>query len=123
MSDVTDVVDRQVAAYFERDLEGFLACYAPETKITDLEGNVLMDLEGMRERYGTLFRESTNLTGRIANRIVVGDIVVDEEQIHGLNLPDRPGEIHAAVSYHVAGGKIDRVVFLNREALHPADGS
>jgi hypothetical protein len=45
----------------------------------------------------------------------VGEIVVDEEEIHGVNRPDRPTDIHAAVAYHVAGGKIDRVAFLNTE--------
>ncbi len=117
MSDATDAIDRQVAAYMERDLEAFLACYSPEVKITDFDGNVLMNLEGMREQYGGLFRDSPNLRGSIASRIVVGDVVVDEEQIHGLHHPDRPSDIHAAVAYHVSGGKIDRVVFLNIEQI------
>lgn len=115
MSDVTEVIDRQVAAYLSRDLEAFLGCYAPEITITDFDGNVVMDFEGMRERYGTLFRESPDLTATIVNRIVVGDIVIDEEEIHGSNYPGRPSDVHAAVTYHVADGKIDRVVFLNAE--------
>ncbi len=122
MSDPIDVVERQISSYLARDLDGFLACYAPEIKISDSEGNVLMDLEGMREQYGTLFRESANLTGRIANRIVVGGVVVDEEEIHGLSHPEEihglshpeyPSDVHAAVAYHVTDDKIDRVVFLS----------
>lgn len=33
MSEATDVVDRQVAAYRDRDLERFLACYAADMKV------------------------------------------------------------------------------------------
>lgn len=121
MSDVTDAIDRQVAAYLERDLEGFLACYTPDIKVTDVDGNLVMDLEGMREQYGALFRDSPNLTGRIANRIVVGDVVIDEEEIHGAHHPDYPStsDVHAAVAYHLSGDKIDRVVFLKVDRVAP----
>jgi uncharacterized protein (TIGR02246 family) len=115
MSFVTDVIDRQVEAYLSRDLEGFLAHYTPDSKITDLDGNVLMDWEAMREQYGVLFRDSPDLTARIANRIVVGDMVIDEEEIHAAHHPDYPSDVHAAVAYHVSGDKIDRVVFLKIE--------
>jgi hypothetical protein len=36
------VVDHQVAAYHDRDLERFLACYAADVKIKDFDGNMLM---------------------------------------------------------------------------------
>lgn len=98
-------------------MEGFLANYASNVKITDLDGNVLMDLEGMREQYGVLFHESPKLTARIVNRIVVGDVVIDEEEIHNAAHPDYPPDAHAAVAYHVSGQKIDRVVFLKLEQL------
>lgn len=80
MTDVIDVIDRQVAAYMERNLEGLLACYTPDIRITDVDGNLLMDFEGMRGQYAGLFRESPNLTGRISNRIVVGGMVIDERK-------------------------------------------
>jgi hypothetical protein len=54
MSEVTDVVDRQVAAYRDRDLERFLACYAADVKIKDFDGNVLMD--GLRRCAGSTGR-------------------------------------------------------------------
>ena len=115
MSSVTDAIDQQVEAYLSRDLEGFLAHYASDIKITDFDGNVVMDLEGMRAQYAVLFRDSPNLTARIVNRIVVGDVVIDEEEIHDAVHPDYPSDVHAAVAYHVSGDKIDRVVFLNIE--------
>jgi hypothetical protein len=48
---ITDVIDAQIAAYRERDLQRFLDCYAADVVIRDFDGNVLMDgLEVMRER-------------------------------------------------------------------------
>src|SRR6516164_756051 len=59
MSDATDLVDRQIAAYRDRDLAGFLSFYAEDVKIRDFDGNILMDgQEGMRGMYGPLFRDS-----------------------------------------------------------------
>ena len=58
MSEVTDVVDRQVAAYRDRNLERFLACYAADVKVTveyirDSDGNVIKRLvRDINCRYG-----------------------------------------------------------------------
>jgi hypothetical protein len=121
VSHVTDVIDRQIEAYVNRDLASFLAYYASEVQITDFNGNLLMGLDGMREQYGVLFRDSPNLTARIGDRMVVGDVVIDEEEVHGANHPDYPPDIHAAVAYHVSGEKIDRVVFLSVEESKLSD--
>jgi hypothetical protein len=43
MSEVTDVVDAQVDAYFVGDLEGFLACYASDVVIVNAPGEVLTE--------------------------------------------------------------------------------
>ena len=42
MSETTDVVDRQIAAFRARDLGRFLDCYDPDVQIRDFDGNVLM---------------------------------------------------------------------------------
>lgn len=56
MSEATDVVDRQVAAYRDRDLERFLACYAADVKVKDFDGNALMDgLEACAGSTGRCF--------------------------------------------------------------------
>ena len=39
MSDATDLVDRQIAAYRARDLEQFLSFYAEDVRIRDFDGN------------------------------------------------------------------------------------
>ena len=111
MSEETDVVDRQVAAYRDRDLERFLACYAADVK--DFEGTVLMDgLEAMRGQYGPLFRDSPQLRADIPRRIVAGDYVIDEEYGSGIVMAGFPPTEHIAVVYRVRDGLIHDVILL-----------
>lgn len=113
MPDTTDVVDAQLAAYRDRDLERFLGYYAPDVVIKDLTGNVLMDgLDVMREQYGQLFRDSPQLKVDIPRRMVIGAYVIDDEHVTGFNLPGFPAELHAVVVYQVADGKIQGVTFV-----------
>ena len=113
MSEATDVVDRQVAAYRDRDLESFLGCYAADVKIRDFDGNVLMDgLEAMRGQYGPMFRDSPQLRADVPRRIVAGSYVIDEEDISGMVMAGFPPTMHAAVLYRVRDGLIHDVVLL-----------
>ena len=105
-----DAVERQVEAYNEHDLEGFIACYAETVVIENGAGEVLMSgRDEMRERYGPLFAGSPSLHGEIVTRIRVGSYVVDEERVTG----GPAGDIHAVAIYRIDGdGLIDRVRFL-----------
>ncbi len=113
MSDATEVVDRQIAAFRDRDLERFVGCYAVGVKIRDFGGNVLMDgPEAMRGQYGPLFRDSLQLSVEIPRRIVAGDYVVDEENLSGVMAAGFPPQMHAVVVYRVQDGLINDVVLL-----------
>jgi hypothetical protein len=113
MSDVTDLIDAQVAAFRAKDLERFLSCYAADVTIHGGDGQVTMDGPAvMRERYGELFTASPDLDVTIARRIAVGNVVVDEEHMRNFNLPGYPTSFEAVVVYQVAGAKISRVTLL-----------
>lgn len=113
MSEATDVVDRQVAAYRDRDLERFLACYAADVMVKDFDGNVLMDgLEAMRGQYGPLFRDSPQLRADIPRRIVTGNYVIDEEYGSGIVMAGFPPTEHIAVLYRVRDGLIHDVILV-----------
>jgi putative hydrolase of HD superfamily len=104
-----EIIDRQVAAYNRRDLEGFVECYAPDAVIVQPDGSLLATgHDEIRTRYGELFDLSPGLRADIRNRIEVGDVVIDDEHITGFNLPGMPAEIHAAVVYRVANDLIVR---------------
>ena len=113
MSDVTDVVEGQITAFRDRDLERFLGFYAAGVKVKDFHANVLMEgLEGMRGQYGPLFRDSPDLTVQIPRRMVAGDYVIDEDDISGFVLAGFPTAMHAVVVYRVRDGRIHGVLFL-----------
>ncbi len=113
MSAATDLLDRQIAAFRDRDLDGFLGCYADSVTVRDFGGNALMDGKAaMRGQYGPLFRESPQLRAAIAGRIAAGDYVVDEEDISGFILAGFPETMKTVVVYLVRDGLIQDVVFL-----------
>jgi hypothetical protein len=110
---VQAVVDRQLAAYRDRDLARFLACYSPSITIRDFAGTVLMEgHEAMQSQYGPLFRDSPDLRVEVPRRIVSGEYVIDVEQVSGFNVAGLPREIHAVVVYRVQGAFIQDVVLL-----------
>jgi len=105
-----DIIEKQVEAYNARDLERFIACYAPDIVIEDGDGNVTgRGQDKMRERYGALFEASPELHGRIVNRIRIGKYVIDEEKVTGINVEGLPSEMHAVVAYRVEGDRIVHV--------------
>ena len=108
-----DPVQAQLDAYNARDLERFLACYAPEIVIEDGAGQRFAEgLDGLRALYGPLFANSPSLRVEVPTRIRAGEFVVDEERVVGVNLPGFPAEMHVAVAYRVRDGKIVHVRLL-----------
>jgi hypothetical protein len=113
MSANTDLIDSQIAAYRARNLDEFLSFYSADAVIRDADGNLLMRGEpAMREFYGPMFRDSDDLHLKIPSRIELGDFVIDEELIDGVNMDGFPPQMHAAVVYRVTDLKISHVTFV-----------
>jgi hypothetical protein len=108
-----DPVAEQLEAYNARDIDRFVACYAPDVTIEHGQGNVVLKgHEAMRTKYGALFEASPKLKCRLVNRIRVGAYVIDEEEVTGSGLEGSPDRIHAAAIYRVQDDKIAHVLFL-----------
>jgi hypothetical protein len=108
-----DPVVNQLEAYNARDIERFIACYDPEVRIEDGEGNLLMPgHDSMRAQYSSLFIASPNLQAHLLNRIVVGDYVIDEEDVSGRIAEGYPEKVRAVAIYRIVGDKIVHVRFL-----------
>lgn len=106
-----DPIEAQLLAYNARDIESFLAAYAPSVVIEDGENHPLMQgLGQMRERYAALFAASPQLKARIVNRIKIGNYTIDEEEVTGRM--GSPEPLHAVVIYRVEGDKILHVRML-----------
>ena len=105
------IVDKQLAAYNAKNLEAFLACFAPTAELFEMpDKSLAKGTAALRERYGKRFADPI-LHATIANRIVVGNKVIDHEQIR-ITWPEGPGSWEAAAIYEVEGGLIARVWFV-----------
>lgn len=106
-------VQEQLAAFNERDVERFVAAYAPGIVIEDGAGQPLLQgHDGLRGLYGQLFAQSPELHAEAMTRIGVGPYVIEEERTTGFNFAGFPTELHTAVIYRLSEGKIAHVRIL-----------
>jgi uncharacterized protein (TIGR02246 family) len=105
-----DVVQRQLEAYNAQDIEAFLATYAPDCVIADLNGAVTQNgREEIRARYAAMFAQYPENKARLVSRMALGDVVIDQEDVtRGPNGP----RLDAIAIYSVKGGLIARVDFV-----------
>ncbi|MET9400434.1 nuclear transport factor 2 family protein [Kitasatospora sp. NPDC002965] len=108
MSDPRDVVEQQLAAYNNHDIDAFVATYAEDVTVHRADGSRLQGRQALRDKYAGQFAEG-RCRAEIVGRLVEGDRVVDHEIAHGL----ADGPVRVLVAYRVRGGLIDRVDFLN----------
>ena len=103
-----ELADQQLLAYNAHNLEAFLAPYAEDVEIYDLETNTLKvkGKDAMRKQYSFLSTVKT-LYCNLLNRIVQGNIVVDHEEIWG----EGGRKFYGLAIYEIKGDKIVRVWF------------
>jgi hypothetical protein len=109
----SDVIDAEVAAYRDRDLEKYLTFFAVDVVVTDFDGNVLMEgHDALRQTYGPLFTDSPSLSVEIRSRMEVGAFVIDMEHLEGLVSPTLPPVLDAGCVYRIEDGKIAAMKFV-----------
>lgn len=101
----------QLEAYNAHDLDGFLACYAPDAVIRHADGRLLMSgYDEIRARYQRLFSEHPAVNAQVSTRIRTGEWVVDEEWVQ---LTDE--QLHVVVGYLVRDSLIRAVVMIRSD--------
>jgi uncharacterized protein (TIGR02246 family) len=77
-----DVVEAQLEAYNAQDIEALCACFAADCVVADFNGAVTQEGRGqIRERYEAMFTQYPQNKARIVNRMHVGNVVIDHEDI------------------------------------------
>ena len=107
----SQIVQRQLNAYNQRNLDAFIATYHPEAKLYEFPDRLTMDGHvAMRETYGPMYEQLPQLHAEVPRRITMGDFVIDEEIVTGL-----PGgvTIRATAIYEIKDGLIRRVWFID----------
>ncbi|WP_339837890.1 nuclear transport factor 2 family protein [uncultured Maribacter sp.] len=102
------IVQKQLDAYNSRDINGFLDTYSKNVKLFDYPGILNTDgIDAMRINYTNFFKSTADLNCEIVNRIVIGNIVIDEEFITANGTT-----FNAVAIYEVENGKIAKVTFV-----------
>ena len=106
-----EIVQLQVEAYNKRDLEEFLSFYSENIKIYQFNDETLLfgSIEEMKEAYGPVFEQKTNLNAVIQKRIEQGNFVIDHEFVSGLREDET---VPAVAIYEVLDDKIQFVWFI-----------
>ena len=104
-----EIAQGQLDAYNVQDLDAHCAFFADDVVVGDLNGDVtIRGMDAYRAKYAQVFADFPKNCAELANRIVVGDTVIDHERVF------RDGETEAfqvIAIYTTAGGKIARVDF------------
>ncbi len=105
-----DVVEEQLVAYNLQDLDRFMATYAEDVVIADLNGPVTTSGKAaLRARYADVFKTHPKNRVDLAHRSVFGNKVTDHEKVYrdGVTLA-----FEVMAIYTVENGLIARVDFV-----------
>lgn len=104
------LAQRQLNAYNARDIEAFLACYHPDVKVYSYPDKLMYQgIDKMRPGYSGMFENTPELHCELVNRIVMGNVVIDQENVTGF---PNGQVIKAAAIYTVVDGLITEVRFV-----------
>ena len=104
-------VQHQLDAYNARDLARFLEVYEDDVVVYRLPSKepAFTSRGQLAEFYRTQRFNLPALRAELLNRMVIGNMVIDHERVHGVR--DRPFEV--AASYRVVDGLIRAVWFFS----------
>ena len=105
------VVQRQLDAYNARDIDALMATYSDDAQQFEYPATLLAaGAAQVRERTAARFRES-NLHARLIRRIVMGQVVIDHEEVTR-TFPEGTGRIELVAIYEVRDDKITTARFI-----------
>ena len=105
------VVQRQLDAYNAKDLEAWLATYAPDAKQYEHPVKLLTSGHAeIRARTAPRFQEPS-LHAKLIKRTVMGSVVIDHEDVTR-DFPEGPGRIELVCIYVVERGLIQSASFI-----------
>lgn len=104
------LAQQQLNAYNARNIDAFLDAYSEDVEVYGFPADLKFTGKSkMRTMYGELFARSPGLHCKLVNRMVLGNTVIDEESVSGI----QEAPVRAVAIYTVENEKIARVVFIN----------
>lgn len=107
------LAQEQLDAYNNRDIEAFILPYAEDVKVFNFPDQLMYQgRDEMYGLYGRMFSRTPDLHCRLVNRIVMGNTVIDQEEVT-INKSEPP--VKAIAIYKIKDGKIAEVYFIREE--------
>jgi len=109
--DPTSFAQRQLDAYNARDLQRFVQEYAPDVVVFRLPDTApfLVGREALSEHYRKNRFNLPALHAELVNRMVLGNKVIDQERVTGV----QEGAMEVAAIYEVSPAGITKVWFVS----------
>ena len=102
------IVNKQLEAYNQREIDKFVETYSSNIKLFKFPEHLFSEgHEGIHSIYDSLFKKTPNLNAQIVNRMVLGNIVIDKEQVTMNDIV-----FYAIAIYEVENDKISKVTFI-----------
>jgi hypothetical protein len=100
-----EVIQRQLEAYNSRNVDALLAIYADDAQTFEHPATLVASgSAALRERFTARFQEP-NLHATLLNRMVMGSIVVDHEEVTR-TFPEGSGKLELVMIYEVREERI-----------------
>jgi putative hydrolase of HD superfamily len=105
------VVQRQLDAYNAKNIDAWLATYAPDAKQFEHPAKLVASgHDEMRARTTARFGEP-NIHAKLIRRSVMGNVVIDHEDVTR-TFPEGPGNVEIVCIYVVEKGLIQTASFI-----------
>ncbi len=108
-----EIVEKQLVAYNNHDLDLFCNCFSEDVEVQLLLNDEVLfrGQSALRAMYAERFSHP-KLHAKLLNRISVGRVVIDEEEVTGLG---NEMVMHVVAIYEVEDGLIRKVRFERAE--------
>ncbi|MDK2595519.1 nuclear transport factor 2 family protein [Pseudoalteromonas obscura] len=109
-----NIVDRQLEAYNNQDIDAFAATYSEDVEIYQSQTLVFKGKQALIERYGKKFSSLSYLHASSLTRIVQGHFLIDHELAQSSTLPSKEIDhsVKVVAAYEVKDGLICKVTFM-----------
>lgn len=101
------IVQRQLNAYNARNYKAFIDTYSDDVELYNYPNQLIGKGMDALKRYESFFANTPNLYCEIKKRMVLGNKVIDHENVRAGN-----NTLNAVAVYEVKNGKISKVTFI-----------
>jgi len=105
-------VQAQLKAYNSKDLEAFLKVFSDSVEVYNYPNTIrTRGKDALRETFSDFFERSGKLNSQIMNRIVTGNVVIDQELVTGYSKEEN-GAFNVTAIYTVKDELITEIRFI-----------